>query len=65
MKVLILGGGAREHAMAAAVAQSSLAPVVFVAPGNVGVRNVATPIDIDLDNLDALVAFAATGGTPV
>jgi phosphoribosylamine--glycine ligase len=59
VRVLILGGGAREHAMAAAVARSSLAPVVFVAPGNVGMRNVATPIDIDFDNLDAVVAFAA------
>ena len=59
MNVLILGGGAREHAMAAAVARSPLAPAVFVAPGNVGMRDVATPVDIDLDNLDALVEFAA------
>jgi phosphoribosylamine---glycine ligase len=60
MKVLIIGGGGREHALAWKVAQSPRVERVFVAPGNAGtaredgVSNVA----IDVNDLDGLVAFA-------
>ncbi|WP_346795372.1 phosphoribosylamine--glycine ligase [Halomonas sp. Bachu 37] len=60
MKVLIIGGGGREHALAWKVAQSPAVEQVFVAPGNMGtamepsVANVA----IDATDIDALVAFA-------
>jgi len=60
MKVLIVGGGGREHALAWKCAQSSRVDQVFVAPGNAGtalepkVRNVAIPAD----DIDALLAFA-------
>jgi len=60
MKVLIVGGGGREHALAWKCAQSSRVTRVFVAPGNAGtalepkVRN----IDIPADDIDALLAFA-------
>ncbi len=60
MKVLIIGGGGREHALAWKAAQSPLVTQVFVAPGNAGTafepktRNV----DISAEDLPALEAFA-------
>jgi phosphoribosylamine---glycine ligase len=60
MKILIVGGGGREHALAWKCAQSPRVRQVFVAPGNAGtaledkVRNV----DISADDLEALLAFA-------
>ncbi len=60
MKVLIVGNGGREHALAWKSAQSPLVDTVFVAPGNggtaqePGVRNV----DIAAEDLDGLLAFA-------
>lgn len=60
MKVLVIGGGGREHALAWKAAQSSLATEVFVAPGNAGtakepnLQNVA----IAADDVNALLDFA-------
>ena len=60
MKILIVGGGGREHALAWKCAQSPRVSQVFVAPGNAGtalepkVRN----IDVPADDIDALLAFA-------
>ena len=60
MKVLVIGGGGREHALAWKAAQSSQVSTVFVAPGNAGttteskLENVA----IDISDNNALVAFA-------
>src|ERR1700685_875730 len=60
MKILIVGGGGREHALAWKCAQSLRVSQVFVAPGNAGtalepkVRNVGVPAD----DIDALLAFA-------
>ncbi|MDX3774573.1 phosphoribosylamine--glycine ligase [Chromatiaceae bacterium AAb-1] len=60
MKVMVIGGGGREHALAWKAAQSSLVSKVFVAPGNAGtalednLHNVA----IAADDVDALTAFA-------
>ncbi len=60
MKVLIIGGGGREHALAWKVAQSSRVDHVYVAPGNAGsalepmVENVA----ISAEDIDGLLAFA-------
>ncbi len=58
MKILILGSGAREHAMAAALARSRHAPEVFVAPGNAGMTDVARRVDVSLGDLEGLAAFA-------
>lgn len=60
MKVLVIGGGGREHALAWKAAQSAQVETVFVAPGNAGtalepkLENVA----IGVEDIDALVSFA-------
>ncbi len=60
MKVLIIGGGGREHALAWKAAQSSNVTQVFVAPGNAGTATEAklTNVAIDVEDIDALVSFA-------
>ncbi|EKE84543.1 phosphoribosylamine--glycine ligase [Idiomarina xiamenensis] len=62
MKILVIGGGGREHALAWKAAQSDLADEVFVAPGNAGTAGEAslTNVDIAADDIDALLAFAQT-----
>ena len=61
MKVLVVGGGGREHALAWKLAQSPRVETVYVAPGNAGtarepgIENVA----ISAEDLDALLAFAS------
>jgi len=59
MKVLVLGSGAREHALADALGRSALAPEVLVAPGNDAMQDVARCIRVDLDDLDAVAEVAA------
>lgn len=58
MKILILGSGAREHALAAAVARSRHAPEVYVAPGNAGMAEVARCVEARLDDLQGLARIA-------
>lgn len=60
MKVLIIGGGGREHALAWKVAQSPRVSEVFVAPGNAGtaLEPALTNVEIEVSELDALVEFA-------
>lgn len=60
MKILIVGGGGREHALAWKAAQSTRAEKVFVAPGNAGTAlepNLEN-VDIAADDVSALLAFA-------
>ena len=60
MKVLVIGGGGREHALAWKLAQSPRVAEVFVAPGNAGtaIENNVTNIDLSVSDLDGLVRFA-------
>jgi phosphoribosylamine--glycine ligase len=60
MKVLIIGGGGREHAMAWKVAQSPRVEAVFVAPGNAGtaLESRVHNVDVGAEDVPALVAFA-------
>ncbi|MDW7661069.1 MAG: phosphoribosylamine--glycine ligase, partial [Bacillota bacterium] len=58
MKILIVGSGGREHAIAWKLNQSSRNPELFAAPGNVGIMEIATCIDIPVDDIDALLTFA-------
>ncbi len=54
MKVLIVGSGGREHALAWAVAKSKKLTQLFAAPGNAGIADVATCLDIDAEDLDGI-----------
>ncbi len=60
MKVLIIGGGGREHALAWKFAQSDRVKDVYVAPGNGGTAtmNKGTNVNIDADDIEGLKAFA-------
>jgi phosphoribosylamine--glycine ligase len=58
MKVLILGSGGREHALAWAVKRSERVTEVVCAPGNGGIAQVARCIPVDLKDLDAMVRVA-------
>ena len=58
MKVLVVGGGGREHALCWKIVQSPLVDEVFCAPGNAGSSGVATSIDIPATDLDGLCRFA-------
>lgn len=60
MKVLMIGGGGREHALAWKLAQSAQVEQVFVAPGNAGTATEAkvTNVAIEATDLEGLVAFA-------
>ncbi len=57
MKVLLVGSGGREHALAWKIAQSRLVDRLFAAPGNPGIARHATLVDIRADDVDGLVAF--------
>jgi phosphoribosylamine--glycine ligase len=57
MKVLIVGSGGREHAMAWKIAASPRVSRVFVAPGNAGTASEAENIDIQADDLGGLLKF--------
>lgn len=60
MKVMVIGGGGREHALAWKAAQSPLVTQVFVAPGNAGTarESALQNVAIAADDVDALLAFA-------
>lgn len=58
MKVLIVGSGGREHAIAAAVAKSPRADKIYCAPGNAGIGQIAECVPIGAMEFDRLVAFA-------
>ncbi|MCI9282082.1 MAG: phosphoribosylamine--glycine ligase [Lachnospiraceae bacterium] len=58
MKVLIVGGGGREHAIAWKVAQSPKVEKLYCAPGNAGIAEVAECVDIGVMEFDRLVTFA-------
>lgn len=58
MKVLIVGSGGREHAIAHAVAKSSKVDKIFCAPGNAGIAEYAECVPIGAMEFDKLVSFA-------
>ena len=58
MKVLIIGSGGREHAIATAVKKSAKADKIYCAPGNAGIAQIAECVPIGAMEFDKLVAFA-------
>ena len=58
MKVLVVGGGGREHALCWKIAQSPLVNEVICAPGNPGIAQVARCVDIKANDVAGLVTFA-------
>ena len=62
MKVLVIGSGAREHAILWKLAQSPRNPELFAAPGNAGTASLATNVPVDATNVDALASAARERG---
>ena len=60
MKILLLGSGGREHALAWKLAQSPKCETLYVAPGNAGTATVGQNIPIKADNFEALAEFVET-----
>ncbi len=58
MKILIIGSGGREHALAWKLAQSPKAEKLFCAPGNAGIAGIAECVPIKIDDINALTEFA-------
>ncbi|MDO9069496.1 MAG: phosphoribosylamine--glycine ligase [Deltaproteobacteria bacterium] len=58
MKILVIGGGGREHALVWKIAQSPLVTKIYCAPGNPGTADLAENIPITVDQVDKLLAFA-------
>ena len=62
MKILLLGGGGREHALAWKIAQSDKVEKLYIAPGNAGTANVGENVDIKADDFGSLKDFAVEKG---
>ena len=58
MKVLVVGSGGREHTLTWKLAQSQTVDQIYCAPGNGGIAQVATCVDLSVDDLPALADFA-------
>jgi phosphoribosylamine--glycine ligase len=62
MKVLVVGGGGREHSLVWKIGQSPRVSKLFCAPGNAGIAQMAECVDIPVKDLEALAAFAEGKG---
>ncbi len=58
MRVLVVGGGGREHALCWKISASPLCDILYCAPGNPGIADVATCVAIGAEDLDGLVKFS-------
>jgi phosphoribosylamine--glycine ligase len=58
MRILVLGGGGREHALIWKLRQSARGPEIFCAPGNAGIAREATCVSANLKNIDELLQLA-------
>ncbi len=57
MKVLVVGGGGREHALCWKINKSPLVEKVYCAPGNAGIKDIAECIDISATDFEGLISF--------
>jgi phosphoribosylamine---glycine ligase len=62
MKLLLLGSGGREHALAWKIAQSPLIDKLYIAPGNAGTANAGENVAIKADDFDAVANFVVAHG---
>ena len=62
MKILLLGSGGREHALAWKIAQSPKVEKLFVAPGNAGTKEVGENVNIKVCDFDAIADFVLANG---
>lgn len=58
MKILVVGGGGREHTLVWKISKSPMVEKIYCAPGNAGTQTLAQSIPINADDIDALAAFA-------
>lgn len=62
MKILLLGSGGREHALAWKIAQSEKVDKLFIAPGNAGTAQVGENVPVKADDFEAIGRFVTTRG---
>ncbi len=62
MKILLLGSGGREHALAWKIAQSTQVEKLYIAPGNAGTATVGENVAMKADDFDAIKAFVLGNG---
>ena len=60
MKILVIGGGGREHTLVWKISQSPLVDKIYCAPGNAGTHALAESVPINAEDIDALTDFAQT-----
>lgn len=58
MKILVIGKGGREHALAYACHKSKLCDELYIAPGNPGMAKIGTCVDVSDSDIEGLVSFA-------
>ena len=58
MKILLLGSGGREHALAWKISQSSQLDKLYVAPGNAGTAGIAENVALDINNFESIGHFS-------
>ena len=64
MKVLVIGGGGREHALVWKLAENKSIGKIWCAPGNAGIGEIAECLPIKATDLDGIVAFVEAGARP-
>lgn len=62
MKILVVGSGGREHALCWAIRRSPLCTQLYCAPGNVGIKQVATLVAMSANDVTGITAFARAEG---
>ena len=65
MKILLLGSGGREHALAWKIAQSPKLEKLFIAPGNAGTTQVGENVNISVCDFDAIAIVGAKRGEDI
>lgn len=61
-RVLLIGSGGREHALACGLSRSQMLDTLFIAPGNPGTATLGTNVDLDVDDADAVLEFVEQNG---